>query len=115
MYENIYYSPEKFGLEVVGSFDWRDCDYEFDMLVVWKEGRGKYWVGEDSGCSCPSPFEDVKDKSELHGPYTKAELRKYLDYRISERGEDEETRSYYSTYSKAVLKKSASDILRRIS
>ena len=112
MYENIYYSPEKFGLEVVGDFDWRDCDYEFDMLVVWKEKRGRYWVGEDSGCSCPSPFEDFKGTDDLNGPYTKEELRKYLDYRIRERAGDG---SRWGNYSMATLKKSASEILSRIS
>lgn len=109
MYENIYYSPEKFGLEIVGDFEWSEPDYSFDMLVVWKEKRGKYWVGEDSGCSCPSPFEDFKGTEDLRGPYTKEELRKHLDYRINEHSDDR-----YG-YSRAQLKKFASDILRRIS
>lgn len=105
---NIYYSPQDYGLEIVGEFDWSEPDYSFDMLVVWKEKRGKYWVGNDSGCSCPSPFEEVYDMNSLDGPYTKDGLRKRLDWLIEER------QGGYSTYPKAVLKKSASEILSRI-
>lgn len=55
---NIYYSPEKFGLETVGDIDFDD-DYGFDIFVVWREtATGRLGYGEDSGCSCPSPFED---------------------------------------------------------
>lgn len=105
---NIYYNPEDHGLEIVGEFDWSEPDYSFDMLVVWKEKRGQYWIGEDSGCSCPSPFEDVFDKNSLDGPYTKDGLRKRINFRIEERGDDR-----YG-YTKAQLKKFASDILSRI-
>jgi hypothetical protein len=113
MYENIYYSPEKFGLEVVGSFDWAEPDYSFDMLVVWRESRGKYWVGQDAGCSCPSPFEDVHDVNSLDGPYSKEGLRKRINWLINERTKDRGT-SYSYVYPKAQLKKSASEILSRI-
>lgn len=105
---DIYYNPEKFGLEKVGEFDWSEPDYSFDICVVWKAKRGQYWIGNDSGCSCPSPFEDVKDINELDGPYTKDGLRKRLDSMIEDR-----LGGY--VYSKAVLKKSASDVLRGIS
>lgn len=105
---NIYYSPQDHGLEVVGEFDWSEPDWSFDMCVVWKERRGRYWVGNDSGCSCPSPFEDVYDVNELDGPYTKDGLRKRINFLIEERQD-----GYYG-YPKAVLKKSASDVLSRI-
>jgi len=106
---NIYYDPQDFGLELVGEFDWTEPDYSFDMLVVWKSGRGQYWIGEDSGCSCPSPFEDVRDVNELDGPYTKADLRKRVNFRVKDRFENG-----WGTYPLAVLKKSASDMLARI-
>jgi len=106
---NIYYSPESYGLQIVGDFEWSEPDYSFDMLVVWKEGRGKYWIGEDSGCSCPSPFEDINDINQLDGPYTKDGLRKRINYRIEERTDN----GYGYGYSKAQLKKFASDILSR--
>ena len=108
---NIYYDPQDFGLEVVGTMDWAEPDYSFDMTVVWKQGQGKYWVGSDSGCSCPCPFEDITDINELDGPMTKDGLRKRLDYLIEERCGDKD--SYYY-YPKAKMKKSASDILSRL-
>lgn len=109
MYGNdIYYNPEKFGLEIVGQFDWAEPDYSFDLCVVWKEKRGRYWVGNDSGCSCPSPFEYVKDINELDGPYTKEGLRKRLNYLV-----EENSRGSYGV-SKAVLKRETSEILSRL-
>lgn len=55
-----YYSPEKHGLEVVGSVDYLSGSYEFDLLVVWKDAEGQLYYDTDSGCSCPSPFEGVR-------------------------------------------------------
>ena len=110
---NPYYNPEKFGLEIVGEFDWSEPDYSFDMCVVFKEARGRYWIGEDAGCSCPAPFEDVRDINELDGPYTKDGLRKRLEFRVEERGGSDEGSSYYCK-SKAVLLREAREILSRI-
>lgn len=54
---NIYYDPEKFGLEVFGEVDFGGS-FEYDKLVVWRDRKtGELYTGEDSGCSCPSPFE----------------------------------------------------------
>jgi len=54
---NIYYSPEKFGLEVVAELS-KDLSYEFDIYLVWKDKDGRLFTATDSGCSCPTPFED---------------------------------------------------------
>lgn len=54
--DDVYYNPDKFGLEVVGSADIADS-YEFDMFLVLTDGKQLFWA-RDSGCSCPSPFED---------------------------------------------------------
>lgn len=111
---NIYYNPQDYGLEIVGDFEFAEADYSFDMCVIWKEARGKYWVGEDSGCSCPSPFEDIRDKNELDGPYNKAGLRTRLEWIVKERTERENS-GYHYGFSRAQLMKDVSDILRRIS
>jgi hypothetical protein len=64
---NIYYSPENYGLEIVATLN-GDLGYEFDMLVVWKTktGRKKLYWAQDSGCSCPSPFEDYPNIDALN-------------------------------------------------
>lgn len=60
---DIYYSPEKHGLEKVAEIDFSDGNYCFDYRVVWRRlSDGKLLSARDSGCSCPSPFEDVNVK-----------------------------------------------------
>lgn len=55
---NIYYGPAAFGLEIIGEVDYNKADYGFDLVVVWKRADGTLVWAADSGCSCPSPFED---------------------------------------------------------
>ena len=58
--ENIYYNPEKYDLENVYCHDYSDGSYCFDYRVIWKHTKtGEYYTARDSGCSCPSPFEDL--------------------------------------------------------
>jgi hypothetical protein len=62
---DIYYTPEKFGLTVVREFDEPGLSYEFNLFVIWKDGNGQYCWAEDSGCSCPTPFEGITSKDDL--------------------------------------------------
>ncbi|MDG4792720.1 hypothetical protein [Micromonospora sp. WMMD1082] len=87
MYE-LYGSPEKFGLETVGEVDWSSGSYEFDLTVVWRrKSDGAFFFAEDSGCSCPSPFESVgvddlmpvESLSEFHAHLTKRTGGNYYD------------------------------------
>lgn len=56
--ENPYYSPDKCGLEIFESIDTADS-YEFNMFVIWKKiDDHTLWWSTDSGCSCPTPFEN---------------------------------------------------------
>lgn len=55
---NPYYNPEKCGLQLVTSYDRDNEPYNYNLVVLWMDlETGKYYVGEDSGCSCPVPFE----------------------------------------------------------
>lgn len=55
---NPYYSPEKLGLSILAQNDIAGA-YEFNMCVVWKHAAsGRIFYAFDSGCSCPSPFEN---------------------------------------------------------
>lgn len=60
---NPYYDPEKCGLEKVAELDFSDGCYQFDITAVWtkKDAPGKFYWASDSGCSCPSPFEDYAE------------------------------------------------------
>lgn len=67
--ENLYYNPETLGYEIVEFFDLDDEPYEFDMMVVWRDPEGNLVYATDSGCSCPSPFEDMTPESLLQFEY----------------------------------------------
>ena len=65
---NIYDNPEKFGLEIFVEHDDPNADYSFNKFVIWEHEDGRLFYAQDSGCSCPSPFEDchkLKDLTEL--------------------------------------------------
>lgn len=53
-----YYSPEHFGLTTFGEAD-AGGGYDFDKFVVWTRADGSFTWATDTGCSCPSPFEDL--------------------------------------------------------
>jgi hypothetical protein len=77
-YNNPYYNPEKCGLELVLSFDEPGLDYEFNTFLVWRDiESGNYYCASDSGCSCPTPFEDFGKLSDLT----------YIDSERSAKGE----------------------------
>lgn len=62
---SVYYSPEKFDLSPVAKLERYDASYEFDMIAVWKHKDGRVLWATDSGCSCPSPFEDYHSIEQL--------------------------------------------------
>lgn len=56
---NPLYSPEKCGLEIVVTLDDEDLSYEYDTIIVVRDiATGELYAAHDSGCSCPTPFED---------------------------------------------------------
>lgn len=71
-------------LSYVGSFDWDQEAWQFNVTQVWKESRGRYYVASDSGCSCPTPFDgmDYTDSKGVYGPYNKTELKAYFERMI---------------------------------
>jgi hypothetical protein len=57
---NPYQNPEAAGLELVGEVEWSARSYEFDLTAVWRDATtGAFYWASDSGCSCPSPFENT--------------------------------------------------------
>lgn len=60
------YQPENYGYREVGQVDWSDGCYQFDYTTVWQhKDSGEFFMADDSGCSCPSPYEEVRDTSDL--------------------------------------------------
>lgn len=62
--QNYYYSPEKSGLELL-SFEDDNLSYEFDILAFWATQDGVVYSASDTGCSCPTPFEDYTSLESL--------------------------------------------------
>lgn len=57
--------------EYLTDIEWDDEPYQFDDTQVWvHKPTGRLFFATDSGCSCPSPFEDtqVKDLTEITRP-----------------------------------------------
>lgn len=76
---NVYYNPEDFGLVIVGSTELSEPCYSFDTLVVWQHiETGEFYAAHDSGCSCPSPFEDFSGVEDLDGPFTWHEASNHI-------------------------------------
>ena len=56
---NVYYDPAASGLVSVDSLDESGLCYEFNTLMVVKhKATGRVFYAHDSGCSCPTPFEN---------------------------------------------------------
>jgi hypothetical protein len=75
--ENIAYQPEKFGLEFHGSLDLEDEPYQFYIVGVW-EGPEGFYISTDSGCSCPSPWENHMSMEDLTGPLTREQAHEEI-------------------------------------
>ena len=58
---NPYYDAEKLELEML-SFDEPNMSYEYNTLCFWAAKDGRIFSASDSGCSCPTPFEDSHDR-----------------------------------------------------
>lgn len=77
---NIYDKPEDFGLTLIDDIDFSSGAYEFDITAVWRrDADGALVYADDSGCSCPSPFEGEGVNDLIVA--TPAELQAHLEQR----------------------------------
>lgn len=64
--KDVYYDPQHFGLVPVYEHNFIEEPYEFDIRMVWRHAEtGKLYTARDSGCSCPSPFENYTSLDSL--------------------------------------------------
>lgn len=70
--------PEQFGLKKVAELSFNNESYEFDYRVVWQTPDGLLWTARDSGCSCPTPFEDVKELDRFFLQDVEEEVKEWL-------------------------------------
>lgn len=48
-------------------------DYSFDLIGAWLDPEGGIYLSTDSGCSCPTPWENHKQIEDFTGPLTVAQ------------------------------------------
>lgn len=76
---NVYYHPEACGLELVGDLEDANACWEFTTLIVVREiATGDLYAAQDSGCSCPTPFEDVRSFADMAPIKTVDELKDFV-------------------------------------
>lgn len=106
---NIYSNPEKCGMRLVGSLEDGNASYTFDtVIVVQDEETGKLYAAHDSGCSCPTPFEDV------HGLADLTEIRSVADIQQFVKVNDDSYKDW-SLDDRLALYQSVQDVLRAAS
>ena len=79
---DAYHQPEKFGLKTVGTIQWEEDCYSFDLTAIFRDEYGNLYWADDAGCSCPSPFEDFTSVDKLETG-TAGQLQAHLDDRLS--------------------------------
>lgn len=61
-----YDVSDRLGLTVVAEFNDPHASYSFDDFIIWQDNEtGFLYYGADSGCSCPSPYENVYSLADL--------------------------------------------------
>lgn len=54
------------GLTRIAQLNDPNASYTFDDIIVWKDNEtGLLYMAQDSGCSCPTPFEGIKGLDDL--------------------------------------------------
>ena len=62
---NLYYEDGD-GLTKVGEFELQEANYSFDIFAVWHDPiTKKFYSASDSGCSCPTPFDEITSRSDM--------------------------------------------------
>jgi hypothetical protein len=86
---NPHYSPEACGLKQLFDQD-NGGSYEFDMFLLFLDvATGKFYAAKDSGCSCPTPFEDVRGLEDMTPVETWTDLKRiYLEWNNNRGGTD---------------------------
>lgn len=48
--------------DMLDSVQWGESNYDFDQSAVFRNTEtGELFYATDTGCSCPSPFEDIRE------------------------------------------------------
>lgn len=59
--KNPYYNADSLRLDLI-VFDRPGLSYEYDTMIFVATPDGRVYQAQDSGCSCPTPFESYEGK-----------------------------------------------------
>lgn len=85
-YDNVVDAAEDYGFSNVGTLELDNEAYQYYMVAVLKNEQGYYLI-TDSGCSCPSPFENATVEG-LTGPLTAEQAREEVNSLAEAQKED---------------------------
>ena len=69
---------ESEGVTDLGLIDLSEPNHSFYLAWVLGTPEG-FYLGTDSGCSCPSPFENYRSLDDFTGPLTAEQVTEELD------------------------------------
>lgn len=65
------------GFELIYALEWDNEAYQFNLTGLWKRtSDGTLWMANDSGCSCPTPWENTKELERVFSVDQLKELRR---------------------------------------
>lgn len=79
---NPYYNPEACGLELLGIAE-KEPEWDFYILGLWRDKEtGELFLAQDSGCSCPTPFEEFTSLDKLTRIKKIEDFDKFVDNHV---------------------------------
>jgi len=82
---NVADNPEKCGMRLLGSLEDGNASYSFDTVIVLQDVEdGKVYAAYDCGCSCPTPFENVRGIGDLTEIRSVADIQAFVKAKASE-------------------------------
>lgn len=104
--DNPYYHPEKVGLEIVALLEDADANYSFDTVLVVRDTQGTlsgpFYAAHDSGCSCPTPFEDLREIGDFTPIRCVEDLKRFVESHESSTYRDKWPRTQRATFYRKV-------------
>jgi hypothetical protein len=107
---DLYNQPEHFSVKLLGDIEWDYEMYRFNMTAVWVDALGQFYVGDDSGCSCPFPFENFTSAEDLGMPMTRHEVADMLVNMVDRM----RSRAYMSDEDKSNVEMSAVELVNKL-
>ena len=111
---DVYNQPEAFGLRLIGAAYLPDCDaYGFHIVAAFRDKDGGVWAAEDSGCSCPQPFESHTSMDDLTRIESVQDWREFASFREDDGDDSVLSGESWSDYV-AEVRADVLDVERRI-